>query len=158
MRTLTLIIAFLVLAGCNDDEISYLSVRNETPQPFYAVFYTAGLSEGEWVQPGSTDNFFSLNLDHVNSFEYFSFYYDSVIVYLKEDENRPIKFYKDGSTVNYNPELNPFINSEVWHTRHFVRHQPGSSLESLEEKQIYEDYFSIETEWIISLKSTEPGN
>ena len=74
MRTLTLIIAFLVLAGCNDDEISYLSVRNETPQPFYAVFYTAGLSEGEWVQPGSTDNFFSLNLDHVNSFEYFSFY------------------------------------------------------------------------------------
>ena len=41
---------------------------------------------------------------------------------------------------------------------HFSRHLPGSSFESLEEKHIYEDYFSIEIAKIISLSDSTSIN
>ncbi len=43
----------------------------------------------------------------------------------------PIKFYKDGTTVNYDPELNPFINPEVWHKQDFDRNCIWFSLKQL---------------------------
>lgn len=158
MKALPLIIVLIILASCNDDQLSYLSIRNETTHTIYAVSYSSSYSNGDWIQPGLTDEFHSLNIEHINGFEYFSFYYDSVVVYLKDYEDHPVKFYKDGTTINYNATLNPFINSEVWHTRYLVRRLPGSNQERLEEKQINEDYFRIEPEWIKSLGDAESVN
>ncbi len=114
------------------------------PIPIYAISYSSDYSDGDWIQPGVYDEFYSISIDHLNGYEYFSVYYDSLIVFLKDHEDQPVKFYKDGKTINYDPRLNPFTNPDVWQTRAFNRHLPGSSFESLEEKQIYEDYFSIE--------------
>ena len=155
MRALFIALILVVLAGCNKDELSYLSICNETPIPIYATSYTSDYSDGEWISPGSSDEFYTLNIDHLDGFRYFSLFYDSLVVFLKDHEEHPVKFYSDGVTINYDPELNPFTNPEVWQTRTFYRHVPGSSFESLEEKQIFEDYFSIETSCIISLSNQQ---
>lgn len=154
MRILILAFGLLVMLGCNKDDLSYISIQNETPVLIYAVSYSASYSDGDWIQPGVTDEFYSISIDHLNGFEYFSAYYDSLLVFLKDHEDQPVKFYKDGRTINYDPELNPFINRDVWQTRSFNRHLPGSSIESLEEKKIYEDYFSIEIAKILSLSES----
>ena len=151
MRALLTAFILVVLAGCNKDDLSYLSICNETPIPIYAVSYTSDYSDGEWIPPGTSDEFYSLNIDHLDGFRYFSLYYDSLIVFVKDHEEHPVKFYSDGVTINYDPEMNPFTNPDVWQTRTFYRHVPGDSFESMEEKQIFEDYFSIETSRIISL-------
>lgn len=151
MRILTLILLLSILTGCDNNDLSYLSICNETPISIYAISYTSDYSNGEWIQPGVYNEFYSIGIDNLNGYEYFSAYYDSLLIFLKDFEDHPIKFYSDGRTINYDPELNPFINPDVWQTRAFNRHVPGSSNESLEEKQIYEDYFSIEVSKIISL-------
>ena len=155
MRALFIALILVVLAGCNKDELSYLSICNETPIPIYATSYTSDYSDGEWISPGSSDEFYTLNIDHLDGFRYFSLFYDSLVVFLKDHEEHPVKFYSDGVTINYDPELNPFTNPEVWQTRTFYRHVQGSSFESMEEKQIFEDYFSIETSSIISLSNQQ---
>jgi len=155
MRALFIALILVVLAGCNKDELSYLSICNETPIPIYATSYTSDYSDGEWISPGSSDEFYILNIDHLDGFRYFSLFYDSLVVFLKDHEEHPVKFYSDGVTINYDPELNPFTNPEVWQTRTFYRHVQGSSFESMEEKQIFEDYFSIETSSIISLSNQQ---
>ena len=114
MRRLGWLIVFFVLVGCSDDNLSYISIRNETSIPIYALPYTAEYTNGEWIQPGLTDEFYSINCDCLDGFEYFSFYYDSLIIYIKDHDEKPVKFYKDGTTVNYDPTLNPFTNPEVW--------------------------------------------
>ncbi|MCP4313267.1 MAG: hypothetical protein GY790_18570 [Bacteroidetes bacterium] len=151
MRRIALIITLTALMGCSDDELSYVSIRNETALPIYALPYSSEYSDGEWIQPGVTDEFFSIGINPLDGFEYFSIYYDSLIVYVKGHNDKPLKFYKDGTTINYDPTLNPFTNPEVWSTRAYNKHLPVSGFESLEEKQIYEDYFSIDPEAIISL-------
>ncbi len=158
MKILPLILILSILMGCNDDELSYLSICNETPVPIYALSYTSDYSDGSWIQPGVTDEFYSISINHLNGYEYFSVYYDSLIVFLKDHEDDPVKFYPDGTTINYDPALNPFINPEVWQTRAFSRHLPVSSFESMEEKQIYEDYFSIEIAYIISMSDSASIN
>jgi len=155
MRALFIALILVVLAGCNKDDLSYLSICNETPIPIYAICYTSDYSDGDWIPPGTSDEFYSLNIDHLAGFDYFSLFYDSLVVFLKDHEEHPVKFYSDGVTINYDPELNPFINPDAWQTRTFFRHVPGSSFESMEEKQIFEDYFSIEASSIISLSNQQ---
>lgn len=141
----------LILAGCNNDDLTWISIQNGTGTPIYALPYASDYSNGEWIQPGSADEFYSIDCDCIDGFSYFSFYYDSLIVYLKEHSEDPIKFYKDGTTINYDPKLNPFINEEVWLTRDFERHLSGSAFNTLEEKHIYEHYFTVEASGVKSI-------
>ena len=53
--------------------------------------------------------------------------------------------------MNYNPELNPFVNPDVWKVKDFDRAVSGSASSTLEEKHIYEHYFSIRQEHVKSL-------
>ena len=154
MKRIAWIIILFLLVGCSDDELSYISIRNDTNIAIYALAYTSEYADGEWIQPGITDEFYSINCDCLDGYEYFSFYYDSLIIHIKDHEQDPVKFYKDGTTVNYNPTLNPFTNREVWRSHEFERHLSGSSFESLEEKRILEHYFPIETENVKSLADT----
>lgn len=157
MRGFSLILLVFILTGCADDELSWISIQNETTIPIYALPYSADFTDGEWIQPGVADDFYSINCDCLDGFEYFSFYYDSLIIYMKDNEEEPIKFYKDGTAVNYDPVLNPFTNPEVWKMRDFERHMTGSAFESLEEKHISEHYFCIDPESVESLSDTIPN-
>ncbi len=150
MRGITVIILLILLAGCNNDDLSWVSIRNDTTVPIYALPYSSDYAKGEGIAPGGSDDFYSLNCDCLDGFQYFSLYYDSLIVYVKDHEGTPIKFYKDGTTVNYDAALNPFINPDVWKFRDFDRHVSGSSLSTLEEKHIFEHYFCIDTDCIKS--------
>lgn len=157
MKTVSLILIVFLLAGCANDELSWISIQNETTIPIYALPYYSDLSDGEWIQPGVADEFYSISCDCLDGFAYFSFYYDSLVIYMKDLENDPIKFYKDGSSINYDPVLNPFTNPDVWKTRDLERHIPGGTFNNLEEKRISEHYFSIDAESIESLCDTIPA-
>jgi hypothetical protein len=154
MRRLVWIIVFFLLVGCSNDDLSYISIRNNTSIPIYALPYAAEYTNGEWIQPGLTDEFYSINCDCLDGYEYFSFFYDSLIIYIQGYDEDPVKFYKNGRTVNYDPTLNPFTNPEVWNLHEFERHLEGSSFESLQEKRIFEHYFSLETDHVKSLSDT----
>jgi len=154
MRGLFLFILVLLLTGCNSDDLSWISIRNNTSIPIYALPYSSDYTNGDWIQPGVADNFYSLNCDCLDGFEYFSFYYDSLIVFIKDMEETPIKFYKDGRTINYDPTLNPFINEDVWKNHDFDRFLSGSAFNTHEEKHISEYYFCIEAESVKSLSDT----
>jgi len=154
MRGIAILLLVFILTGCNNDELSWISIRNNTSIPIYVLPYTSDYTNGEWIQPGVADDFYSLNCDCLDGYAYFSFYYDSLIVYLKDLDETPIKFYKDGRTINYDPTLNPFINREVWKTRNFDKHLSGSSFNTLEEKHIFETYFSIDAKKVSSLSDT----
>lgn len=154
MRGLSLLLLIFVMAGCSNDDLSWISIRNGTSIPIYALPYSADYTNGEWIQPGVSDDFYSLNCDYLDGFAYFSFYYDSLIVFLKNHEETPIRFYKNGTTINYDPTLNPFINRDVWKTHNFEKHLSGSSFNTLEEKHIFEHYFSIDTEKVKFLSDT----
>ena len=154
MRGVAIIFLVFLLAGCSNDELSWISIRNDTSIPIYVLPYSSDYTDGEWIQPGIVDDFYRLNGDFLDGFAYFSFYYDSLIVFLKDREETPVKFYKDGTTVNYDPTLNPFINRDVWKSRNFDTHLSGSSFNTLEEKHIFESYFCIDGEKIKSLSDT----
>jgi hypothetical protein len=151
MRGLILIIVLVALAGCNSNELTWISIKNDTTIPIYTQPYSSEYTNADWIQPGVSDDFYSINCDCLDGFTYFSHYYDSLIVQMENHEDDPIKFYKDGTTVNYNPELNPFVNPDVWRVQDFKRAVDGSAFNTLEEKQIYEHYFSIEEEHVKSL-------
>ncbi len=154
MRGVAIIFLVFLLAGCSNDELSWISIRNDTSIPIYVLPYSSDYTDGEWIQPGIADDFYRLNSDFLDGFAYFSFYYDSLIVFLKDREETPVKFYKDGTTVNYDPTLNPFINRDVWKSRNFDTHLSGSSFNTLEEKHIFESYFCIDGEKVKSLSDT----
>lgn len=154
MKILTFIFALTILLGCSNEEYSYLSVRNKTTSPIYVLPYTSNFSDGDWIEPGITDEFYTISVEHLNGYEYFCTYFDSVIIYVKDYEDYPVKFYSDGTTLNYNPELNPFINPEVWKTRDFNELMPGNAFQSIKEKEVNEDYFIIDSLSIVSLTST----
>ncbi len=154
MRGVAIVFLVFLLAGCNNDELSWISIRNDTTIPIYVLPYTSDYTYGEWIQPGVSDDFYSLNCDCLDGFNYFSFYYDSLIIFLKDLEETPIKFYKDGTTLNYDPTLNPFINPDVWKSRNFEKHLSGTSFNTLEEKHIFESYFCIDTESVKFLSDT----
>ncbi len=154
MRAVAILFLFFLLAGCNNDELSWISIRNDTSIPIYVLPYTSDYSYGEWIQPWVSDDFYSLNCDCLDGFTYFSFYYDSLIVIMKDQEETTIKFYKDGTTLNYDPTLNPFINPDVWKSRTFDRHLSSASFNTLEEKHIFDTYFCIDAQSIKSLSDT----
>lgn len=151
MKGIIIAMALLILAGCSNDELTWISIKNATGTPIYALPYTEEYTQGEWIQPGITDEFYSINCDCLDGFSYFSFYYDSLIVFLKDHEEEPIKFFKDGTTVNYDPVLNPFINKEVWKIRDFEKHLSGTSFNTMEEKHIYEYYFTVDAAFVKSI-------
>ena len=154
MRGVAIIFLVFLLTGCSNDELSWISIRNDTSIPIYVLPYSSDYTDGEWILPGNADDFYRLNSDFLDGFAYFSFYYDSLIVFLKDREETPVKFYKDGTTVNYDPTLNPFINRDVWKSRNFDTHLSGSSFNTLEEKHIFETYFCIDAENVKSLSDT----
>ena len=144
-----------LLVGCQRDDLSWISIHNVTDVPIYAQPYSSEFTDGDWIVPGGLDEFYSINGDYLDGFEYFSFYYDSLIVHLKNHEDNPIKFYKDGSAVNYDPTLNPFTNPEVWRNREYDRSLLSATvISSLEETHISEHYFSIDADHIKSLADT----
>ncbi|MEN8156715.1 MAG: hypothetical protein ABFS10_07180 [Bacteroidota bacterium] len=143
MRKLIWIIGLFLLAGCGDDDYSCISIHNDTGIPIYALPYTSEHTDGDWIQPGVTDMFYSINCDCLDGYDYFSFYYDSLIIHLKGYNDDPVKFFKDGTTVNYNPTLNPFTNAEVWNS-HKVD----------EDRLLNEHFFSIEADQVKSLGDT----
>ena len=151
MRGFAWILVLITLAGCTNDELSWISIKNETTIPIYVLPYSSEFTNADWIQPGVTDDFYSLNCDCLDGFTYFSHYYDSLIVQLEDHDEEPIKFYKDGTTINYNPALNPFINKDVWKVKDFERAVTGSGVNTIEEKHIFEHYFSIEEEQVKSL-------
>lgn len=150
----------IALTGCSGDDLSWLSVKNDTTIPIYVLPYSSEYTNADWIQPGVSDDFYSIGCDCLDGFGYFSHYYDSLIVFMEDHDNDPIKFYKDGTTVNYNPELNPFINPDVWKVQNFDRTVSGSGFNTLEEKHIYEHYFCIREEHVKSLlieSESDPG-
>lgn len=154
MRGIALILLLFLVTGCANDDLSWISIRNDTAVAIYALPYSSDYTNGEWIPPGVVDEFYSINNDYLDGYEYFSFYYDSLIIYMKDHEDDPIKFYQDGSAENYDPTLNPFTNPDVWKTRYFERHLPGSGFNTLEEKHITEHYFCIDDESVKSLVDT----
>ena len=153
MRGITWIALLIALSGCATNELSWLSIKNETTIPVYVLPYSGEFTNAVWIQPGVSDDFYSINCDCLDAFKYFSHYYDSLIVLMEDHEENPIKFYKDGTTVNYNAELNPFINKDVWQVHDFDRAVSGTAFKTLEEKHIYEHYFCIEQEHVKSLNT-----
>jgi hypothetical protein len=154
MRGVFVGLILVFLASCNVDEISYVSIRNDTGIPILALPYSSDLTEGEWIQPGVTDEFYSLNCDCLNGYDYFSFYYDSLIVYLKDHDQHPVKFFKDGTTINYNPTMNPFTNPEIWQSQQFRENVQLTALEGTERRTILEHFFPIDARHVKSLSDT----
>ena len=151
MKGIILAVTLLILTGCNNDDLTWISIKNGTGTPIYVLPYSSDYTNGDWIQPGVSDEFYSINCDCIDGYTYFSFYYDSLIVYLKDHGEEPIKFYKDGTTINYDPQLNPFTNKEVWVTHDFERTLSGSAFNTLEEKHIYEYYFSVDAASVKSI-------
>lgn len=158
MRGFIWIVVFISLSGCANDDLSWISIKNDTPSPIYILPYSSEFTNAEWIQPGASDDFYSINCDCLDGYEYFSFYYDSLIVLLKDQEEDPVKFYKDGTTVNYDPALNPFTNPDVWKTQDFDTHVSGTSINTLEEKHIFEHYFCIKAESVRSMSEEEESD
>jgi hypothetical protein len=155
MRGFIWILALIALAGCANDAQSWISIKNETTIPIYVMPYSSDYANADLIQPGVSDDFYTLDNDCLDGFTYFSFYYDSLVVLMEDHDEDPIKFYKDGTTINYNPALNPFINKDVWKVKDFERAVTGSAFNTLEEKHIYEHYFCIEQENVKSLAVKE---
>jgi len=151
MRGFIWILALIVMAGCANESQSWISIKNETTIPIYVLPYSSDFTNADWIQPGVSDDFYSISCDCLDGFTYFSFYYDSLIIHMEDHDEDPIKFYQDGTTVNYNPALNPFINEDVWKVQDFNRAVSGSAFNTIEEKHIYEYYFCIEEEQVKSL-------
>ena len=151
MRGFIWILALIVMAGCANESQSWISIKNETTIPIYVLPYSSDFTNADWIQPGVSDDFYSISCDCLDGFTYFSFYYDSLIIHMEDHDEDPIKFYQDGTTVNYNPALNPFINEDVWKVQDFTRAVSGSAFNTIEEKHIYEYYFCIEEEQVKSL-------
>lgn len=158
MRILSVILMFSALIGCNNDELSYISVRNQTPTSIYVLPFASGYSDGDWIQPGLSDEFYSIGVDHLDGYEYFCLYYDSLIIYIKDHEDKPVKFYRDGTTINYNPSRNPFTNPKMWTSRNYNENGSGSAYQSSGRKEVNEDYFVIDEASIISLTSPTESN
>lgn len=155
MREFVWIVMLLVLWGCDNNELTWISVKNDTAIPIYVLPYSSEFTNADWIQPGVSDDFYSINCDCLDGFTYFSHYYDSLIVLMEDHDDNPIKFYKDGTSINYNPELNPFINPDVWQVQDFDRAVSGSAFNTLEEKHIYEHYFCVKEEHVKSLSMEE---
>jgi len=151
MRGFIWIAILFILSGCNNNDLTWISVKNETSIALFVLPYSSDFTNADWIQPGVSDDFYSINCDCLDGFTYFSHYYDSLIVLMQDHDGNPIKFYKDGTTVNYDSKLNPFINPDVWHTQDFDRAVSGSAFNTIEEKHIYEYYFCIEEDKVKSL-------
>ena len=149
-----------VLTGCASNEQTWISIKNNTTIPIYVLPYSSDFTNADWIQPGGSDDFYSINCDCLDGFTYFSHYYDSLIILMEDHDDDPIKFYKDGTTINYDPDLNPFVNPDVWRIQDFDRAVSGSAFNTLEEKHIYEHYFSVREEHVKSLsvdEASDPG-
>jgi len=152
MRGFIWVILLIFLAGCAENELTWISIKNDTSLPIYVLPYSADFSNADWIQPGGSDDFYTINCDCLDGFTYFSSYYDSLIVFMQDHDDDPIKFYKDGTTINYDPDLNPFINPEVWYVKDFSKSETDGLLNSSIEKQVYEHYFCIREENVKSLR------
>ena len=158
MRGFIWIILLIALSGCAKNDLTWISIKNDTTIPIYVLPYSDEFTNADWIQPGVSDDFYSINCDCLDGYSYFSFYYDSLIVHMKDHDGDPIKFYKDGTTVNYDPELNPFVNPDVWRTTDFERAVSGTAFNAIEEKHIYEYYFCIKEESVKSLRVDAVSN
>ncbi len=155
MRSFIWISLLFVLAGCANEDLSLISIRNQTDVPIFTQPFSSDFTDGDWILPGAIDEFYSINCDCIDGFGYFSFYYDSLIVYMEGLDEYPIKFYQDGTTVNYDPTLNPFTNPDVWRTREFDTTPQKASLNtSNQEQHIWDHYFCINADYIKSLADT----
>lgn len=156
MKGFQWILILLILAGCSKNDVSNISVRNLTDLPLYVQPYSSDFTDGGWIQPGLMEEFYTINCDCLDGFRYFSFYYDSLIIHIKDFEDQPIKFYKDGTTINYDPTLSPFTNPDVWRVKESHSEVQGKVIKSnYEERMIIEHYFCISTESIKSLREIE---
>jgi len=158
MRGFIWIAILFILSGCDNNQLTWISVKNETSIALFVLPYSSDFTNADWIQPGVSDDFYSINCDCLDGFTYFSHYYDSLIVLMQDHDGDPIKFYKDGTTVNYDPKLNPFINPDVWHTQAFDRAVSGSAFNTIEEKHIYEHYFCVEEDKVKSLRVEPESN
>jgi len=153
MKKLAWLLVTAMVAGCSGDELTWLSIHNDTTSPIFALPYSASQTNGDWIDPGSIHEFYSLGCDCLDAFEYFTTYYDSLIINI-QDHEVPVKFYVDGTTRNYNPTLNPFTNPEVWRSHEIERSIPGNDIEGDKLKTVYEHYFSFKTDHVKSLADT----
>ena len=138
----------VLACGCAGDDISRLSIMNDTGISIYALPYASDFTDGDWIAPGTFVDFYSISHESLDAYAFFTLYYDSVIIYLEDHDLYPVKFYQDGSTVNYDATRNPFTNPDVWDQRKFKSYISGSPINSMEEKRIFEHFFAIERKYV----------
>jgi len=153
MRIALFVFIALMLGACAQDDYSAMGIRNKTEVPIFALPYVADYTSGAWIQPGLTDDFYTIDCDCLDGYDYFSFYYDSLVIFLEGMETHPIKFFKDGSTVNYDPTKNPFTNQDVWVSWEYDGIEPGNQ-ESVKQRSYTEHFFVIETSAVKILSDT----
>ena len=69
----------IIFWGCETNELTWISIKNDTAIPIYVMPYSSDFTNADWIQPGVSDDFYSLNCDCLDGFTYFSHYYDSLI-------------------------------------------------------------------------------
>ena len=84
MRGFIWIIVLIILSGCAKNDLTYISIKNDTTIPIYVLPYSDEFTNADWIQPGVSDDFYSINCDCLDGYSYFSFYYDSLIVLMQD--------------------------------------------------------------------------
>jgi len=145
MRRIIWVVLLFLLAGCSKEEVSWIAIKNDTSKSIYVLPYSSEYADGEWIQPGMFNEFYSIESDYLDVFAYFTLYYDSLVIHLEGLEEAPIKFYQDGRTVNYDAKMNPFTNPDVWQIQDFKQKVPGNNLNAVEEIHVQEFFFSVDS-------------
>ncbi|MEZ5072569.1 MAG: hypothetical protein R2751_16805 [Bacteroidales bacterium] len=91
MRGLFIFLILVSLSSCADSDLSWIAIENETQVPIYALPYSSEFTRR--TVDGLTDEFYSIACDCLDEkFAYFSFYYDSLIIFIKDHDDAPVKF------------------------------------------------------------------
>ena len=62
MRGFIWIIVLIALSGCGKNDLTWISIKNDTTIPIYVLPYSDEFTNADWIQPGVSDDFYSIKL------------------------------------------------------------------------------------------------